>query len=82
MPTVSTSAATSITATGVTFNGEVTNNGGATVTERGFCVCYLALIQPLQIPKYKTEPETGAFDEAILPGLSAETTYYVRAYAY
>ena len=35
-PTVSSSAATSISATGATLNGNVTADGGATVTERGF----------------------------------------------
>ncbi|WP_205603713.1 MBG domain-containing protein, partial [Cyclobacterium sp. SYSU L10401] len=79
MPTVSTSAATSITATGVTFNGEVTNDGGATVTERGFV--YATSSNPTTSDtKIQDGNGTGAFEEAIT-GLTAETTYYVRAYA-
>ena len=36
LPNVTSSAATSITANSATLNGEVTSDGGATITERGF----------------------------------------------
>lgn len=35
-PTVVTNAATSVSETSATFNGEVTSDGGATITQRGF----------------------------------------------
>ena len=38
VPTVTTSAATSVSETTATLNGEVTGDGGATITERGFRV--------------------------------------------
>ncbi|MFL9831834.1 hypothetical protein ABS764_13350, partial [Flavobacterium sp. ST-87] len=78
-PTVTTSAATTITATGATFSGNVTADGGATVTERGFV--YGTSTNPTTSnTKIQDGTGTGTFSEAIT-GLTAGTTYYVRAYA-
>ncbi|MGM8363812.1 MBG domain-containing protein, partial [Flavobacterium sp. ARAG 55.4] len=78
-PSVTTSAVTSITATDVTFNGNVTADGGATVTERGFV--YATTTNPTTSnTKIQDGTGTGAFTEAIT-GLTASTTYYVRTYA-
>lgn len=78
-PIVTTSAASSITATGATFSGNVTDNGGDPVTERGFV--YDTNSNPTTSDtKIQDGTGTGAFSEAI-SGLNPETTYYVRAYA-
>ncbi|SFU20532.1 Cadherin-like, partial [Algoriphagus locisalis] len=79
-PTVNTTVASSITATGATLTSEVAADGGATVTERGFV--YATTTNPTtantKVPDDGTG--TGAFTENIT-GLTAGTTYYVRAYA-
>ena len=59
--------------------GNITNSGGATVTERG--VCWSTTQNPT-IADNKTVDGagTGTFTSAIT-GLTATTTYYVKAYA-
>ena len=78
-PTVSSSAATSISATGATLNGNVTSNGGATVTERGFVY---NTSSPVTINDNKTivSGTTGAFSNNV-SSLTTGATYYFRAYA-
>ena len=78
-PTVSSSAATSISATGATLNGNVTSDGGATVTERGFVY---KTSSPVTISDNKTTVSgtTGAFSTNIT-SLTTGLTYYFRAYA-
>lgn len=78
-PAVVTEDITNIDLTSATFNGEVVNEGGGSVSERGFC--------------YDTNPEpdingthipsgsgTGIYSENAV-GLTGNMTYYVRAYA-
>jgi M6 family metalloprotease-like protein len=78
-PTVSTTAASSITASSATSGGNVTADGGATVTERG--ICYSTTTNPTTAnSKVVSGSGTGTFT-ANLSGLTASTTYYVRAYA-
>jgi len=78
-PTVSSSAATSISATGATLNGDVTSDGGATVTERGFVY---NTSSPVTINDNKTivSGTTGAFSNNV-SSLTTGATYYYRAYA-
>ncbi|MFD2826816.1 beta strand repeat-containing protein [Leeuwenhoekiella polynyae] len=79
VPDVSTSAVSSITSSGATFSGEVSADGGAAVTDRGFV--YATTANPTTSDtKVQDGSGTGTFSEAIT-GLSASTTYYVRAYA-
>jgi hypothetical protein len=79
VPTVSTTAASSITASSATSGGNVTADGGATVTERG--ICYSTTSNPTTAnSKVVSGSGTGSFS-ANLSGLTASTTYYVRAYA-
>ena len=80
-PTVNTTtAASSISGSGAISGGNVSADGGATVTARG--VCY----STSQIPTisngvaYAAAGGTGAF-VATLSGLNPGTTYYVRAFA-
>ncbi|MBR4584810.1 MAG: hypothetical protein IKO34_13515, partial [Bacteroidales bacterium] len=76
-PAVQTNAASSISMTGATLNGNVTADGGATVTARGFVYGTSAsnLSQNVQ-----SGSGTGSFTKA-LTGLTHSTTYYYKAYA-
>lgn len=79
MPTVTTSAITQITETTAVAGGNVTSDGGATVTERG--VVYSTSSNPTtSSSKVNTGSGTGAFS-CNLSNLQENTTYYVRAYA-
>ncbi|NTW31034.1 MAG: hypothetical protein HGB12_00090 [Bacteroidetes bacterium] len=78
-PTVTTQAVTSVTGTTSTGNGNVTADGGATITERG--VCWNTSATPTTANNKATSAgTTGAFTPSIT-GLTAGTLYYVRAYA-
>ena len=76
-PTVTTGTASSITATGATLSGNVTSDGGATVTARGFLYGTNAsnLTQTVQ-----SGSGIGSITKA-LTGLTSGTTYYYKAYA-
>lgn len=79
-PTVaSTSVITNITATSATSGGNVTSDGGATITARG--LCWNTSPNPT-IANTKTNEQgtTGAFTSNV-SGLTGNTLYYVRAYA-
>jgi hypothetical protein len=78
-PTVTTGAFSNITQNSVTVSGSVTNDGGAAVTQRG--ICYGTSSNPTIDNNIKTGGSgTGDFS-CSLTGLSANTTYYARAYA-
>ncbi|OFX59512.1 MAG: hypothetical protein A2046_11970 [Bacteroidetes bacterium GWA2_30_7] len=79
LPTVSTTAISNLAETTAVSGGNITNDGGATVTGRG--VCWSTNQNPT-ISDSKTSDGTGigAFTSNIT-GLSANTSYYVRAYA-
>ena len=68
-----------ITATAAQAGGEVTDDGGVTVTERG--VCWSTSSEPA-ISDNRTNDGSGSGSfTSSLTGLSPGTTYYVRAYA-
>jgi uncharacterized protein (TIGR02145 family) len=79
LPTVTTNAVSAITSTTATSGGNVISDGGAPVTARG--VCWNTATGP-SISNSKTTDAsgTGSFASS-LTGLTANTTYYVRAYA-
>ena len=78
-PTVITNAATSITDTSVTGNGNVVNAGGSNVTERGFA--YSTSPQPTTADtKVTSGSGTGSYTASLSP-LIAGTLYHYRAYA-
>ena len=78
-PTVTTTAASNVSYTTVTLGGNVTNENGATVTERG--ICWGTSTNPTISNSKKTVGSgTGTFT-ANLTGLNDGVTYYVRAYA-
>lgn len=80
IPTVVTvDSASNITTTVATVGGDVTADGGATISERG--IVYGTTANPTVDNSKKTATgTTGAFT-ANLTGLTANTTYYYRAYA-
>jgi uncharacterized protein (TIGR02145 family) len=79
IPTLSTISITAITQTTATSGGNITNDGGATVTARG--VCWSTVTSP-SITDSKTSDLTGTGSYASnLPSLIPGTKYYVRAYA-
>ena len=79
MPVVTTSNLTNISSTTATGGGNVTSDGGFTVTARG--VCWSTTQNPTINNSHTTSGSgTGSF-VSTLTGLSANTTYYVRAYA-
>lgn len=78
-PTVTTSQVTNVQQTTATGGGNVTNSGGATVTERG--ICWSTSHNPTTSGSHASNGTgTGSFT-VNMTGLTANTTYYVRAYA-
>jgi len=78
-PTVTTSQVTNITQTTATGGGNVTSDGGAPVTERG--ICWGTSHNPTTSGSHASSGTgTGSFT-VNMTGLTAGTTYYVRAYA-
>ena len=79
-PTVTTSSATNITTSSATIGGNVTSDGGATVTERGVCHSTSSSNPTTSNSKKSSGSGLGNFT-VNLSNLSAGTKYYVRAYA-
>ena len=78
-PSVSTSSVSDITQTSARCGGNVTSDGGATVTAKG--VCWSTSQNPtINSNKTNEGSGTGSFTSNIT-GLNHNTTYYVRAYA-
>ena len=78
-PVVTTASATNITSTTATCGGNVTSDGGATISARG--VCWSTSPNPTISDNHTTNGTgTGSFTSNIT-GLTAGITYYVRAYA-
>ncbi len=82
LPTVTTSAVSNIVttiSTSATCGGNVTTDGGTTVTARG--ICWSSSHNPIISDNKTTDGTgTGSFTSYITE-LSGNTTYYVRAYA-
>ncbi|MDP3003129.1 MAG: fibrobacter succinogenes major paralogous domain-containing protein [Bacteroidales bacterium] len=79
VPTLTTTAATSITGTSATSGGNISADGGAAVTARG--VCWSTFPNPTTYNYYTADGSgIGSFISSIT-GLTANTTYYIRAYA-
>ena len=78
-PTVTTTAISNITSSGATGGGNVTSDGGATVTARG--ICWSTSSNPTTTNTHTSNGTgTGSFTSSI-SGTSIGTTYFVRAYA-
>jgi len=78
-PTLTTTSVGSITTTSATAGGNITVDGGASVTGRG--VCWATTTEPT-ITNSKTSDGTGigSFSSS-LTGLNPGMTYFIRAYA-
>ncbi len=79
VPTITTSEITSITSNSAASGGNISDDGGASVTDRG--VCWSISNNPT-IADSKTSDATGTGSfVSTLTGLNPNMTYYVRAYA-
>ncbi|MEI7525203.1 MAG: hypothetical protein WCJ95_12775, partial [Mariniphaga sp.] len=79
LPTVTTTPASNINQITATSGGNVTSDGGASVTSRG--VCWSISSNPTTANSHTTDGSgTGSF-VSNLTGLTPNTLYYVRAYA-
>ncbi|HOZ13547.1 MAG TPA: fibrobacter succinogenes major paralogous domain-containing protein [Tenuifilaceae bacterium] len=79
LPTVNTSAVTDVTSISANCGGNITNDGGATITVRG--VCWGLFENPI-IEELKTVDGSGAGQfSSNISSLIMGTTYHVRAYA-
>jgi len=79
MPTVTTAAVTAITQTTATSGGNVTSTGGADVTAKG--VCFGTTSNPTLSDLFTTDGTGQGQFVSNITGLTAGTTYFVRAYA-
>lgn len=79
LPTVTTTAVSDITATTAKSGGNITNNGGFNVTARG--ICWNTLGGPDLNDQHTTNGSGNGTFTSNMTGLTAGTTYYVRAYA-
>lgn len=79
LPTIKTSQISNITVSSAISGGDISNDGGASITSRG--VCWNTTGNPT-LSDAKTSDGTGpgSFTSS-LSNLSPNTTYYVRAYA-
>ena len=79
VPSVTTSALSNSTLTSMTANGNVTNDNGGTITERGF---YFGTnsASPINNTKYTVGGTTGTYTRS-MTGLSSSSTYYCWAFA-
>lgn len=80
VPTVTTINATNITTTSATCGGNVTFDGGNAVSERGICWSMNHAPTVESNSKMNLGNGIGSFT-GVIPGLTLNTTYYVRAYA-
>lgn len=79
LPSITTNPVTSILTTSASCGGNISSNGGETVTEYG--VCWSKTENPTIADSKKSIGNgNGAFSSSIT-GLDINTTYYVRAYA-
>jgi uncharacterized protein (TIGR02145 family) len=79
IPVLTTTVVTNITETTATSGGNITSDGGAAITARG--VCWSTGLTPSVSDTLTNDgPGAGNFVSNIT-GLTANTTYYLRAYA-
>ena len=79
-PTVTTTEVTNVSFSSATCGGNVSDDGGATVTERGICYSASEPFPTIRNSKVSGGSGKGAFI-VNLSSLKENTTYYVRAYA-
>jgi uncharacterized protein (TIGR02145 family) len=79
LASITTTAVSNITGTTAVSGGNITNNGGSLVTQRG--VCYSTSANPTTANSTIISGSGIGSFTSNLTGLTANTTYYVRAYA-
>lgn len=79
LPTVITADVTEITAESAVCGGNVTNDGGGTVTARG--ICWSTSLNPTINDSFTTDGDGICSFISNMTELSGNTTYHVRAYA-
>lgn len=79
LPTVITANITEITSDSAIGGGEVTNDGGSTVTARG--ICWSTLQNPTINDSHTTDGTGIGVFTSNITDLTSNTTYHVRAYA-
>jgi uncharacterized protein (TIGR02145 family) len=79
LATLTTSAVTSITTSTAVSGGNITSDGGGTITARG--VCWSKTQNPTTSDSKTTDGSGTGIFTSNLTGLTANTTYHVRAYA-
>ena len=80
LPIVSTSNATNESSNGATLHGNISNAGNPPYTEKGFCYSTSESPTTSNQTAQVSGNETGNYSTTV-SGLSANTLYYVRAYA-
>lgn len=78
-PIVSTSQISNITLTSASCGGDITNNGGSTVSARG--VCWSTIQNPTIVDNHSSDGNGSGTFISNINSLTPYTTYYVRAYA-
>ncbi|WP_420574541.1 hypothetical protein [Kordia sp.] len=79
LPEVNAAAITNITGTSAESGGEVTNEGGASVTAKG--ICWSTSPNPITTDNVTNDGDGIGTFTSTLTGLTENETYYVRAYA-
>lgn len=79
LATLTTTTVSSITETTAVSGGNIANDGGTLITQRG--VCYSTSSSPTTANMTIISGSGSGSFTSILTGLTANTTYYVRAYA-
>jgi len=78
-PSLTTSAVSSITKYAASAGGTITSNGGSTITVSG--ICWSTTATPTISDSKTTDGTTSGTFTSSITGLTAGTTYFVRAYA-
>lgn len=79
LPIISTTGVTDVSYTSALTGGNITNDGGLTVTERG--VCWSTNTTPTILDNKTIDGAGAGTFVSLIDGLSTGTTYFVRAYA-
>jgi hypothetical protein len=78
-PTLTTTAASSVTKYAANTGGTIISNGGSTISASG--ICWSTTATPTISDSKTTDGTTSGTFTSSITGLTAGTTYYVRAYA-